>query len=60
MNCGQTWVACKKPDQPEAAQQQLISKIVECVFVHEDKIIALALYADFRVMLGKMKPPHTW
>ena len=40
-------------EQPEVAQQQLISKIVERVFIHEDKVIALALYGNFGVILGK-------
>ena len=50
---GKYWEGCQKLNQPEEAQQQLTSKNVERVFVHEDKVIALALYGDFGVILGK-------
>ena len=52
-NFGLCWKRCQKLEQPEIALQQLVSKIVEQVFVHEDKVVALALYGDFGVILGK-------
>lgn len=47
------WNACQSVEEPEVAQQQLLSKIVQRVFVHERRVIAVALYGDFGVILGK-------
>src|SRR5690348_2306199 len=47
------WNACDKVGQPEIARQQLVSKIVERVFVHQDKMVAPVLYGDFGVVLAE-------
>lgn len=52
-NFKQYWDACEHVDEPEAAQQQLISKIVDRVFVYANRVIALALYGDFGVIPGE-------
>lgn len=43
---------CDTTDKPVEARKQLISKIVERIFVYDDKILALVLYGDY---LGKTK-----
>jgi hypothetical protein len=47
------WNECEKVSQPEIARQQLVSKIVERVFVHGEKVIGLVLYGNFGVILGE-------
>jgi DNA invertase Pin-like site-specific DNA recombinase len=47
------WDSCESVEEIEVARQQLLSKIVERVFVYDSKVIALALYGDFGVILDK-------
>jgi site-specific DNA recombinase len=54
-NFNRYWIECEKVGNPAEARQQLVSKIVERIFVYADRVIAVALYGDFAVVLGKMK-----
>lgn len=47
------WDNCAQVEQPDVARQQLITKIVERIFVHETEVVALVLYGDFAVILGE-------
>jgi len=40
-------------DKPLDARQQLLQKIVERVFVHEGKVLAVVVHGDFGVVLGE-------
>ena len=40
-------------EKPEEARQQLLSKIVERVFVHDGQMLAVVLHGDFGVVLGQ-------
>lgn len=48
------WEACEKVDDPLKAKQQLIAKIVDRVFIYDDKVIAIALHGDFGVVLDNV------
>lgn len=52
-NFNHYWLECEKVGNPAEARQQLVSKIVERVFVYADRVIAVALYGDFAVVLGE-------
>jgi site-specific DNA recombinase len=45
------WDACDDVDTPEEARKQLVAKIVDRVFVYDDRVVAIALYGDFSVVL---------
>jgi len=45
------WDQCEEVDDPKEARQQLMSTIIDRVFVYDDRVVALALYADFGVIL---------
>ncbi len=45
------WDQCAEMDSPEEARQQLMAKIVDRVFVYDDRVIALALHPDFGIIL---------
>ncbi|HMN13434.1 MAG TPA: recombinase family protein, partial [Bellilinea sp.] len=47
------WDQCENVDNPLDARQQLLQKIVERVFVHEGKVLAVVVHGDFGVVLGK-------
>ncbi|HEX3051129.1 MAG TPA: hypothetical protein VHP83_10780, partial [Aggregatilineaceae bacterium] len=47
------WNQCEQFEHPEEAQQQLLYKIVERVFVHNGQVLAVVLHGDFRIVLGK-------
>jgi site-specific DNA recombinase len=49
------WNECGQLDEPLEARKQLIAKLVDRVFVYNDKILALVLYGDFAVVLGENK-----
>jgi hypothetical protein len=46
------WNKCADLPQPEIARQQLITKIVERIFVYNQRIVALVLHGDFGIVLG--------
>ncbi len=52
------WQKCETVDQPEEARKQLLAKIVDRVFVYDQKVIAITLYGDFSIILdeGKYAP----
>jgi hypothetical protein len=50
-NFGLYWEQCGKLEQPLPAQQQLLAKIVDRVFVYDSHVVAIALHADFGVVL---------
>ena len=43
--------------QPKEARKQLLAKIVDRVFVWEQKVIAVALHGDFGVVLDGVEMP---
>lgn len=47
------WNACADVDKPDEARYQLVSKIVDRVFVYNDQIIGVVLHGDFAVVLGE-------
>lgn len=47
------WKACVDVDKPDEARYQLVSKIVDRVFVYNDQIIGVVLHGDFAVVLGE-------
>jgi hypothetical protein len=54
----QYWLQCETLEDAEEARQQLITKIVDRVFVYDDKAVAIALHGDFSVILdnGEVAP----
>ena len=50
-NFNQYWQECENVGDVMVARQQLISKIVERVFVYDDRVIGIALHGDFGVIL---------
>ncbi len=46
------WDGCEKVANPKEARKQLLAKIVDRVFVHEDRVVAIALHGDFGIVLG--------
>jgi len=47
-NFGSDWIHCANVDNPNEAKKQLLTKIVERVFVYDQKVIAIGLHGDFR------------
>lgn len=47
------WEQCERMDKPMDARQQLLQKIVERVFIHEGKVLAVVVHGDFGVVLGE-------
>jgi len=47
------WHECASLPQPEIARQQLVTKIVERIFVYDQRIIALVLHGNFGIVLGE-------
>ena len=47
------WEQCGQFDHPEEARKQLLAKMVDRVFVYDDRVIAIALHGDFGVILGE-------
>jgi hypothetical protein len=45
------WERCDEVDNPAEAREQLMTKIIDRVFVYDDRVIAIALHADFGVIL---------
>ncbi len=50
-NFSNYWDACMRVDDPDEARKQLLAKIVECVFIYDDTVIAIALHGDYAVVL---------
>lgn len=48
---GMYWDECAALDDPDAARQQLVGKIVDKVFVYDKMVIAIALHGDYGVIL---------
>lgn len=47
------WDQCANVPNPTEARQQLVAKIIDRVFVYDDKVIAVALRGDFAVPLNE-------
>ena len=47
------WNACDDVDKPDEARHQLVSKIVDRVFVYNNQILGVVLHGDFAVVLGE-------
>jgi hypothetical protein len=47
------WNKSAQLPQPEIARQQLVVKIIDCIFVYDQRIIALVLHGDFGIVLGE-------
>ena len=45
------WENCGNEDNPEEARRQLVAKIVDRVFVYDNKVVAIALHGSFGVVL---------
>jgi hypothetical protein len=45
------WDQCAEVKHPEEAWRQLMAKVVDRVFVYDDKVVAIALPSDFGVVL---------
>jgi len=45
------WERCNEVDNPAEAREQLMTKIIDRVFVYDDRVIAIALHANFGVIL---------
>lgn len=45
------WDQCAKVDDPREARRQLMSKIIDRVFLYNDSVIAIALHPDFGIVL---------
>lgn len=45
------WDACDNVARPEEARQQLLAKIVDRIFVYDDRVIAVGLHGDFSVVI---------
>jgi len=50
-NFSSYWEACMTVENPEEARKQLLAKIVDRVFIYDDKVIAIALHGDYAVVL---------
>ena len=51
-NFDQYWAECEKADDVQEARRQLVDKIVDRVFVYNDRVIGVALYGDFNIVLN--------
>lgn len=51
-NFKQYWSECRKQPDPDKARQQLLTKIVQQVYVYNQKVIGISLYGDFGVIIG--------
>lgn len=49
------WNDCKTLEKPEEAQQQLVQKLVHQVYVYDQKVVAIALHGDFRIILDQVE-----
>ncbi|MBK8028330.1 MAG: hypothetical protein IPK17_02240 [Chloroflexi bacterium] len=49
------WSECDTVDNPLEAKKQLIAKIVDRIFVYDDKVIAIVLHGDFALVVGENK-----
>lgn len=47
------WRECGNQDNPAEARKQLVSKIVDRIFVHNKQIVALVLHGDFAIVVGE-------
>jgi hypothetical protein len=47
------WQECAGVDHPAEARKQLVAKMVERVFVYNDRILAIVLYGDLGIVLGQ-------
>lgn len=45
------WEKCETVSKPKEAQKQLLAKIVDRIFLYEDRVIAIALHGDYAVVL---------
>ena len=45
------WQKCEAVDEPEEARQQLMAKVIDRVFVYDERVIAIALPPDFGIVL---------
>ena len=52
-NFQQYWNECENTGNPVEARKQLLAKIIDRVFVHENKVIAIALHGDYNVILDE-------
>lgn len=50
-NFSSYWDACVTVEDTDEARKQLLAKIVDRVFIYDDKVIAIALHGDYAVVL---------
>ncbi len=49
------WDQCAQTENPDEARQQLVTKIVQRVFVYDHTVIGIALHGDFSIVLNEGK-----
>jgi site-specific DNA recombinase len=47
------WEQCGQLENPQEARKQLLTKIIDRVFVYDNHVVAVALHGDFGVILGE-------
>ncbi len=52
------WDACADTDNPAEARKELISKVVQRVYVDNRTLVALVLHGDYSVLLGENETAH--
>jgi hypothetical protein len=57
-NFSSYWEACENVGDSEEARKQLLAKIIDRVFVYDDRVLAIALHGNYAVVLdnGGMAP----
>ena len=55
---GAYWDACADTDNPAEARKELVSKVVQRVYVENRTVIALVLHGDYAVLLGDKETAH--
>gem|GEM_PF-392414 len=52
-NFTQYWDACADTQNPQEARRQLLDKIIDRVFVYDNRVIAIALHGNYNVILDE-------
>lgn len=47
------WDACAKVENPAQARRELVSRIVQSVYVYDRTLVAVVFYSDYAVVLGE-------
>ncbi|MFN8379259.1 MAG: hypothetical protein U0452_11370, partial [Anaerolineae bacterium] len=52
------WDACEKVEKPAQARRELVSRIVQSVYVYDKTLVAVVFYSDYAVVLGGNETAH--